>query len=209
MRPVQELTPSDDLVGKPPISALVLAQEGQRIATAGRFKMLDNANGWSIPPERVLFAHRYPLVLQSQSHQKRLRETIAEHNVKFVIIDTLAKVFRGDENKSDAAGEAMRVIDSFRAAGGGATVMYIHHTRKPGEDGYGDIDEDIRGSTALPGFYDVHLAFRPVADGIELTTRFRDGAGKRYLVWWDINDEGGNYAKGHAHMHMEYIGEDD
>jgi len=79
-----------------------------------------------------------------------------EHNVKLILVDTLAAFWR-IENENDAA-EMTKVIKPLLqlARESGACVLLNHHARKS-EGSYGD---EIRGSGALFGLVDVALIMK-------------------------------------------------
>lgn len=178
-----------------PQKCLILEAEGGRRETRRRWTWLANTAGFPVPCKQVLFAHRYPLRLNQTNWVQRVQQVVADENIKLVIIDTLAKAFRGDENSAADAGAIMEAVDILRGAG--ATIMYLHHLRKSSPAGT-DIDEELRGSSALAGFYDVHLAFREHAQGLHLTVRSRDEIEREFMVRWDISEE-----KGRAKLSLE------
>jgi RecA-family ATPase len=168
-------------------NSLILAQEGGRNATRRRWEWLAKADGWEVPDKRVLFAHRFPILLDDEAWLKRIRETIAANDVKLVIIDPLQKVFRGNESSPTDASAVMQTLDKIRNAGNGTSIMFVHHIRKPSGEA-SDIDEDVRGSTVFPGAYDVHIAFRPLENDVMLiTVRCRDEEEKTFVGWWEID----------------------
>jgi hypothetical protein len=119
----------------------------------------------------------------------RLKAFIVAKGIKLVIIDTFAKAHRGDENNVKDISAIMRAIDDLRGCGSGTSVVFSHHLRKPSRDvaSMDDCDDDLRGSSALAGFYDVHIAVRkPHAnhDYLSVTIRSKDDEETRYELIW-------------------------
>jgi RecA-family ATPase len=177
-----------------PVGVLMLEQEGPAKPTADRFRKLERGLGIDMSAINFHFEHRRPFFLDSASDMNEVSTFVKQNDVRLVIIDTLAKVTRGDENSSRDVGAAMRGIDSIRNAAPGCSVMYLHHIRKPPGENRGpiDIDDETRGSSALNGFYDEHLAFRKRFDSqkhLDLTVRGNQLPEKYYEVTWFVETE--------------------
>lgn len=79
----------------------------------------------------------------------------------FIIVDTLARCFEGDENKQEDMGNFIKGLDYLRDRHG-ATVLVVHHTGKSGPE--------ERGSSAFRGACDtMMLAERNEESGITLS----------------------------------------
>lgn len=102
-----------------------------------------------------LFVHTGSLS-QSPALLAQLLSFVREHEVKLIVIDTLA-AFWQIENENDAS-EMTKVVKPLLslARESGACVLLIHHARKS-EGSYGD---EIRGSGALFGLVDVALILK-------------------------------------------------
>lgn len=84
----------------------------------------------------------------------------AAFGVDLIVLDTLSTFHSADEND---ATQMSRVMDNLRIlqAETGAAVMFLQHRRKPGQDKTPDDSNfAARGSTAILGAVDVHLALR-------------------------------------------------
>lgn len=77
----------------------------------------------------------------------------------FIIIDTLARCFDGDENQQEDMGRFVAGADMLREAYN-ATVLIVHHTRLDGER--------ERGNTALRGAADAMLSLQTRGKGLML-----------------------------------------
>jgi len=172
-------------------NSLVLELEGARKQTRNRWKYL--LSGADVPPGKITFIHRYPVLLDDPTWVERIKELVRTRNISFVVVDTLAKASRADENSARDVGNVMRAIDAIRQAKLGCTVLYLHHLKKPGDPELEiDIDDEVRGSSALQGFYDTHLALRKASsrsDSINLIARHKDDEERQFVVHWDIDKE--------------------
>ena len=84
---------------------------------------------------------------------KSIRDYIVEHNIRLVILDTLSRYWRiEDENNNTQVIRALSpLLDLARETG--ATVLLVHHERKAG----GAEGRSIRGGSALFGLVDQAL----------------------------------------------------
>ncbi len=106
----------------------------------------------------------------SKEDIQRLKKWVLEKQIGLVVIDTLDKYWRvQDENSaSQTVASLSGLIDLTQSTN--VTVILIHHIRKaPGRDG-----SDIRGSSAIFGTVDVSLTLRRDKDPIrKLETQAR------------------------------------
>lgn len=189
----------DPMSGAMPV--LYLLQEGPAKPSADRFRKLEKGLGIEVAQLPILFAHRQQFFLDDDKGMDELGMFAKLNGIKLVVIDTLAKVNRGDENSSKDIGQCMRGIDRIRNAAKGCSIMYLHHVGKPpGEkSGPRDIDDETRGSSALAGGYDIHLAFRKRFDSqkhLDLTVRGNQLAEKYYEVQWFIENDKASFRMG-------------
>mgnify|MGYP001577401799 CR=1 FL=1 len=172
---------------------LIIEQEGPRKQTRNRWKFLENGQGGvSITGLPIYFAHREGLQLDKPEHLQKLVNFVKQEGVVLTVIDTLAKSHNGDENSTRDVSNAMTHIDTIRKANRGSSVLFLHHLRKETMDPNTDIDADVRGSSALVGFYDTHIALRKKKKNqsyIELTVRASDEEEKQYHVSWYITKQ--------------------
>jgi hypothetical protein len=88
-----------------------------------------------------------------------LHDEIQVFQAKLVVIDTLAMVKRSSNGKSyDDEYEAMTDLKKL-AQESGASVLVLHHTRKPTQNDAGSIFDRILGSTAIAAVPDNLLVF--------------------------------------------------
>lgn len=142
---------------------------------------------------RLHYTHLGAFYLNNKEHVGRACEYIKKHTIKCVIIDTFAKSFQGDENDAQSTGKALQACSLIQQAG--AAVVLVHHLRKGAFATKGDEptpDEDIRGSGALAGGFDMHLAIRKY-DGLGSAMWLLYGG--KYVEWraaklrWTIGDD--------------------
>lgn len=128
----------------------------------------------------------------------KMTDMAAEHVVKtkpaLVVIDTLAQSMIGSENDVEFTMAAMRGVSKIRDAG--AAVLLVHHVKKAAfttSGGKPDPDLDIRGSSAITGAYDMHLAVRQYGQDRVLLSGGKIAALEAYSYDWRIeNDADGN-----------------
>jgi putative DNA primase/helicase len=89
------------------------------------------------------------------------RESILEVGAKpaFVIVDTVHRFLRGDENSTEDVGEMVKACNALQQEFG-CTVLLVHHT------GHGDQDRE-RGSSSWRGALEANVLVRPGNGGIQ------------------------------------------
>lgn len=172
-----------------PQNVLILEAEGGKREAYQRIMRL--CRGAKIEPTTlpIFFAHRQNISLTNPKWADIVSAFIVEHKISLLVIDTLRMHMDGDENSSEDFTYMARAINQFREAG--AAVVYIHHVTKS-SNVERDIDEDVRGSGAITGYYDVHFALRAKTGMTytELTVRSKEDGDKFYEVYWDFQGEG-------------------
>lgn len=203
-KPVSMLQPN----GAHPV--LFLEEEGPSRSAEHRFTMLETGSQISLgDSNKFYWSHRQGWLIDDESEIRYLEAYVKDKGIKLVVIDTLAKSSRMDENNAALTGEVLRKLDRLRNAG--ASVMFLHHIRKTSKDASEDVDEEVRGSSAIPGYYDVHLAFRRRSDSqkhLDLTVVSRDADEKRYIVSWLIEQATQSAQLGMRELGLETVSED-
>lgn len=190
-----------------PMAVACYEEEGAPKPTALRFRWLER--GCEIDLQKdlkcsFLWSHMNRVLLDDPKFMEACLADVAENNIKLAIFDTYAKVNRHRENDNSDVSIVMAEIDRIKKAG--ASVMYLHHISKAQKDFSRDIDDEVRGGSALSGFYDVHWAIRRRFDNDcfnILTCRQRDGEEKSYSIQWNIDKEAGT-----AKLVMDYYDPD-
>lgn len=166
-------------------------QEGPIKATAQRFEAL--ARGHGIPWEslkRLWFMHRTGLKLDNKVHAEEIRAFLRLEGIKLAVFDTLAKSMQGDENSATDMGKVVNELETIRSMG--IATLVIHHLRKndtASANGEPDPDQDLRGSSALAGAYDSHMALRQYGHGrkaLDLVVQHKIAGSSAYRVKWDF-----------------------
>lgn len=159
-----------NLTCQAPVPVLYIYREGARKPTLRRFQALLHQGPFSTEHlDNFFFHHRGGFFLDDAEAVGEVVKFVMYHGIKLVVVDTFAKSCRADENSAREMGMAIQQVDKIRDAG--ATVLLVHHLRKgahslsAGKSGTPEPDKDIRGSTAIAGAYEMHLAVRsfPVA----------------------------------------------
>ena len=137
-------------------NVLFLSREGAPGPIAERFLLLEPGLGIPLHKcDNVYFAQNGAFFLDEPAHVKWLLTLIHSLNIGMVVIDTLARSSRGDENSARDMSAVMRGVEKIRDAG--AATILVHHlskTKIQGVGGYPDPDAGLRGSSALAGAYD-------------------------------------------------------
>lgn len=157
-----------------PAKVLGLFLEDNQRRLSKRLWELTRSHG-TTPNMPVLQEHlrisRAPLRLPDATDQRRLVAEIKAWGAEFVAIDNLTRVMVGDPNKTtDASAFTRAWLEIVEETG--ASLMFLHHTRKPGGGDQKQIDpfDTLRGSGD----------FGAAARNIVVTTPIRseDGAAK-------------------------------
>lgn len=170
--------------------------EGASKATEERFRMILNAAGltYADVEKNLRFSHREPIKVDNPVWVDNVSAHINYHQVKLVIVDTLARAHRGDENSARDVATVVDAFDTWSRLDAHPTVMFLHHIRKRPSGSNRDadsIDEDLRGSSALGGMYSAHIGIRhrtgPGQQFLDIETSFKDGQNGKYVGSWTID----------------------
>lgn len=155
--------------------------------------------------DKLYFVQNGAFFLDEPAHMRRTLDFIQKYEVELVVIDTLAKSFRGDENSVRDVSAALRGVEKIRDAG--AATLLVHHLGKDksantGVGGEPDPDAGLRGSSALAGAYDNIISVQELE--IDGCKELWAVVGGKYLPFqgykygWDIKSDKDNnptYAK--------------
>lgn len=139
---------------------------------------------WEPPQPMQLLTNFAQVDLSSPEDKQRLYETIEEHGLKLLIIDTLSMAI-GKSNVSDIK-EMNAILKDLRiiAKATGCAIMFIHHTRKRVFEKGETIQETILGSTALHAWSDFILNLVPPQeddDTLRLGVQTKRGSHTHYI----------------------------
>lgn len=134
-----------------PGKVLVVDEENHRRHIQERFKSL-GINATS----DIIFLSSEGIKIDNEEHLKKLKEIIEKEKPTLVILDSLVRLHRGEENSAkemSAAFSAMKQLVSDDRA-----ILFIHHHRKPQGFARKNINHSIRGSSDIIAAVDSHLA---------------------------------------------------
>ena len=124
---------------------LYIGLEGTLVKLRARIvKMMQNF------PEESWGNFRFVILRPGERNVGRIEELIREHKPDLTIIDPLTNLLKKEDKKEDVDGllnELDRLIDNCHTA-----IHIIHHAKK--SRGREETLENMRGSTALPGWAD-------------------------------------------------------
>lgn len=196
----------------PGVPVLYVYAEGARKPTRERFDLLQvNFGRPHLNLDKFYVAHRQKLELEERDSVFQILDFIKENGVKLVVIDTLAKSMTGDENDAQSMGRVVKGLESIRSAG--ASVLLLHHTRKGDvsqRGGEPDPDGDLRGSGALAGAYESHLAVRQYGynkRAHDLIVTHKDGESAAFKMRWTIKGMKDDAPRAHLELKPSKIDE--
>jgi hypothetical protein len=137
-------------------------------AFPARMAAWEEANGVTIPRDRLLFADEWMSLSDAES-VAMTRAAVEDYGVDLVVFDTFSQL-SGVDNENDAAqvAKVIRAAKEVRDAGNSSTAaLIIHHTVKDGK-GY-------RGSSALFSNVDTVIAAEGSSGSFSLSSRAEDG----------------------------------
>lgn len=137
----------------------------------------------------IIFRQRVNIV--NPTWNQHLMQIKAELKPKLWVFDTLNLVHTCDEN---SASEFNAVFDAFGRLRGhdAATLSIVHLDKNKGASRHADLDSQIRGSGAIAGSYDWHVALRRYSNRdqhIDLYAFGRGGSQKDYKVMWEMSEK--------------------
>ena len=141
---------------------LIIDEESGERLYSERFKSLTDLN-------------EMPIYLLSMSgfgvsgkSVKEIVEICKEKGIGLVIIDSMTRVNKGDENSSKDMALFFSKLRAFTKES--ISVLIIHHNRKPGQGGY-DASSDMRCSSDIRAAVDIQLAVRRIGSSESIEVR--------------------------------------
>ncbi len=110
------------------------------------------------------------LRLDLASHQRRLRETVAQIRPSMLLLDPLVRLHRIDENSASEVSALLGFLRSIQREFQTAVVL-VHHARKNGS--VNQPGQALRGSSDLHAFGDSNLYLRRHRQQLVLTVEHR------------------------------------
>jgi hypothetical protein len=121
-----------------------------------------------------------------ESHKQAIEAWCDTFKPDAIVLDPWSKVGPEDENDASSSLVCLQTIAGLQRQGIGVCV--VCHTRKPQANQKVDIDQEVRGSSALTGAYDTHIALRRNDESSPLAciVRNKNSAGADHWLTWDI-----------------------
>lgn len=94
-------------------------------------------------------------------------QVVREKNIKLVIIDSLIRSHKQDENSATGMAQVFEALRKIQNAG--AAILFTHHHRKQAFFNRAGVSENLRGSSDILAAVDCHLAVDRIEDGIRVT----------------------------------------
>ena len=135
--------------------------------------------------KNIYWLFREPLKINYKQHAAEVVQFIKQFGIKCVVFDTLNAHSAFNENNSQEVGGLIDVFNEIKNVG--CSIILVHHLNKPSKDFTKDIDDELRGSSALAGAYDVHFAIRQKSDEattLDLHVRSKYAEDKLYHLRW-------------------------
>ncbi len=144
-----------DVFGKYPTKksdVLIIDEENNRRIIKQRLEKLNSPTD-----SEIRFVTQENLSIEDSDHRKAIKKLCVESDTQVIILDSLIRIHRADEN---SAGEMAEVFAGIKElASEGRTVIVLHHERK--ETGYkSSAQMRMRGSSDISAAVDSHLSVR-------------------------------------------------
>ena len=130
-----------------------------------------------------------PFDIHDQRHRDWLRNQITDYQPTLLVVDSLRKLHRGDENDSSIMTKVMALLR--QTVGLDTAILLIAHQKKIGAMDVADLVDSARGSSAVAGEVDVLMRLsgdRPTKKYFEYTGRTR--AVNNSLELWQDQETG-------------------
>lgn len=167
---------------------LVVQEEGPK--ADAQVRLVAQCTGLGIKPEQThdffFMVHMSGLRLFLDAHRNAIEAWCDENKPSVVILDPWSKVGPDDENDASASLTCLQTVASLQRRG--ISVVIVCHTRKLSATTKYDIDQDVRGSSALTGAYDTHVALRRASEEEPLACHIRNKNAPQTNWWltWDL-----------------------
>lgn len=131
---------------------------------AGRFTLQPNTI-WEDSPGRRKY-------LTDPEYLNQVRAALRALEAKVIIIDCLSACFAGDENNSVDIERFINAVELLKEENG-ASIILVHHSRKPSIFGGNDPMNNSRGHSKLTGWPDtiMYMGDQPVGQQLLIKSR--------------------------------------
>ena len=147
------------------IPVLFIDKENRRARIKSRLQLL------GAPDSKEIYFLRGNFLFDDPSALSVVENFIVSHGIKLVILDTLVRMHQREENDASEMNKVFQGLHRLNVAG--ATVLFIHHFRKPanGYGAVGDVKEMLRGSGDILAQLDTYFTLQ-IVDGLFLKCEF-------------------------------------
>jgi len=143
---------------------LYIDEESPRALIRHRLKKLLTAKGLGEQQLDLLFLIGRGICLNVPDSVGQLKRLLELHRPELVIVDSLIRVHRAEENSATEMSRVFAVVKDFVRAYG-CSILFADHLRKPGHFGV-SADQRLRGSTEKAAFVDTLLSLQRKEDRI-------------------------------------------
>lgn len=148
---------------------LYMAEDATSVVRS-RFDALSGHHGVPLKVLDLFVITENSLRLDLASHQRRLRETVAQIRPSMLLLDPLVRLHRIDENSASEVSALLAFLRSLQREFQTAVVL-VHHTRKNGS--VNQPGQALRGSGDLHAFGDSNLYLKRHRQQLLLTVEHR------------------------------------
>jgi RecA-family ATPase len=136
--------------------------------------------------------HGSQMKLDSEAWIIDIIALVNRYKTKLVVVDTISRAHRGDENSVRDANAVIDNIKRLTACASRPSVMVLHHHRKP-QTGSGDqrAAHAMRGSSAWHASGDTHICIEAAAADsyLNIEVEHRDDTAFKYTAKWTVDKD--------------------
>lgn len=119
--------------------------------------------------DNIHYLSQSGIKVDDETTRDAILEIVKEKNIKLLILDSLVRVHRQDEN--DARGMAKVFSSLQKVITAGASILFTHHHRKEQGHGTSNPAQSMRGSSDILAAVDCHIAMTKKRDEDRLIVR--------------------------------------
>jgi RecA/RadA recombinase len=152
-------------------SVLVIDEESGKYRLQKRMQKLGVTE--NLP---IAFSIMKVINLSDPSWEEPLREVIAQQKPELVVLDSLVRIHRGDENQSTEMAKLFATLTKFREEFGCAFVITHHLRKRVQQSKLNTLEQRLRGSSDIAAYADTVLGLDRVDDRLVFSQlKNRDG----------------------------------
>lgn len=143
---------------------LIIDKENNLRLIKERFKALGAIDGLKI---HFFNLESFDFLTEDKETIDLVTSIIRDNNIKLVIIDSLIRAHKQDENSASGMSLVFEALRKIQDAG--AAIVFTHHHRKQTFFNRSNSSDSLRGSSDILAAVDCHLAVDRLEDGIKIT----------------------------------------